>query len=330
MKHSWLMIITAVLLLLLNSPASASSTFTDISNHWAQEEIQFLADEGIVNGIGNGLFGPEQQLTKAQWITMLHRTLNLQITHTEPPAINQFFSDVNQDAYYAEKLYDLALSGIVDDRGIFEGSKTINRQLMAHYLRKAHDYYLAGQDSAASSADASKTVPFSDREQIEKKYAEDVSLCLQWGFVKGYPNGNFAPLRGLTRAEGAMIIYRWKQKMEGETSSNPVTFRETAIQTGPNLELIYRAVPVKEGVEVVISYHLPSPAYYGKVEKATVDGGIVTIVIAQKKVDDGNMYSQVVTVEQKTLLLEINGITKIRVLDGNGELIKEIAVTAIQ
>ncbi|MCC8168976.1 MAG: GDSL-type esterase/lipase family protein [Oscillospiraceae bacterium] len=44
--------------------------FTDISGHWAEETINGLAEQGTVEGTGNGCFEPEGTVTRAEFLQM--------------------------------------------------------------------------------------------------------------------------------------------------------------------------------------------------------------------------------------------------------------------
>jgi hypothetical protein len=54
---------------------SEGSTFTDISGHWAEAEIQRAAALGWVEGDGDGKFRPNDSITRAEAITMINRVL---------------------------------------------------------------------------------------------------------------------------------------------------------------------------------------------------------------------------------------------------------------
>jgi len=57
--------------------ATGSNTFSDVAtNHWAYDSISAAADAGWINGYGNGKFGPDDQITRAQVVTMLNRVMN--------------------------------------------------------------------------------------------------------------------------------------------------------------------------------------------------------------------------------------------------------------
>ena len=65
----------ALAVTMLSTTAFAASVkFTDVpGNHWASSSITEMADKGIMSGIGNNLFAPSQQLSNAEFITMLVR-----------------------------------------------------------------------------------------------------------------------------------------------------------------------------------------------------------------------------------------------------------------
>ncbi len=47
--------------------------FTDIKGHWAEELINEAAEEGIVNGRGDGTFGPDEFITRAEAVALIMR-----------------------------------------------------------------------------------------------------------------------------------------------------------------------------------------------------------------------------------------------------------------
>lgn len=51
-------------------------TFDDISNHWGKEAIEALASREIVNGVGNDLFNPDGNISRAEVAQMLWNLIN--------------------------------------------------------------------------------------------------------------------------------------------------------------------------------------------------------------------------------------------------------------
>ncbi|MGI6429746.1 MAG: S-layer homology domain-containing protein [Syntrophomonadaceae bacterium] len=71
--------------------------FEDTKNHWAREYIGRLAAKGIVNGVGDDLYLPDDPLTRAQFLTMLANTINnLDVTQANPAG----FADVPEQEWY--------------------------------------------------------------------------------------------------------------------------------------------------------------------------------------------------------------------------------------
>ena len=58
-----------------DSGVTGVSTLTDISGHWAEEEIRRAAALGWIHGFSDGTFRPDESITRAQAVTMINRVL---------------------------------------------------------------------------------------------------------------------------------------------------------------------------------------------------------------------------------------------------------------
>jgi hypothetical protein len=57
-----------------DSPApKAPAKFTDLKQDWYKDDVAWASENGIVNGMGNNLFAPDQEVTREQAMTMLMR-----------------------------------------------------------------------------------------------------------------------------------------------------------------------------------------------------------------------------------------------------------------
>jgi len=54
---------------------SNTLSFSDIAGHWAASDIMYVADIGWVNGYPEGTFRPNQQITRAEFMTIVNRIL---------------------------------------------------------------------------------------------------------------------------------------------------------------------------------------------------------------------------------------------------------------
>jgi hypothetical protein len=50
-------------------------SFSDISGHWAEEDIRYAASIGWVNGYTDGTYRPVQNITRAEFMTLVNRML---------------------------------------------------------------------------------------------------------------------------------------------------------------------------------------------------------------------------------------------------------------
>ena len=98
------------------------STFRDVpAGYWAETYIAAAADYGWINGLGNGLFGPERSITRAEVATivnhMLNRAADRDFVSQNPSRLNQFndLTDPGLWYYYemveASNPHDFAYEG---------------------------------------------------------------------------------------------------------------------------------------------------------------------------------------------------------------------------
>ncbi|MBQ7936202.1 MAG: S-layer homology domain-containing protein [Clostridia bacterium] len=67
--------VVTVLYRMSGSPAvTGSAGFSDVeADQWYAEEVNWAAQNGIVNGVGNNMFAPEKTITRQEFVTMLFR-----------------------------------------------------------------------------------------------------------------------------------------------------------------------------------------------------------------------------------------------------------------
>ena len=78
-------------------PMIIDTGFEDVAeNHWALEYIDYMAEEGYVNGVGDNLFAPDRCITRAEFVTILFN-----ISGSDLPSGMTKFNDVSAIAWYA-------------------------------------------------------------------------------------------------------------------------------------------------------------------------------------------------------------------------------------
>lgn len=150
------------------------------------EHIQYLS------GYGGGMFGPADNMTRAQVAQMFYNLLN-----NKNVAITASFSDVSSDAWYAEAVNTLALLGIVTGEGNdrYAPDRSISRAEFTAIAMRFADLATGGENVFSDVAE-------------NTWYYDYVVGSIQYGWINGYSDGTFRPENTITRAEVTTIVNR--------------------------------------------------------------------------------------------------------------------------
>ena len=157
-----------------------SKDFIDTRAHWTKDAIDFVSARGLVNGISDTIYAPNNSTTRAQLWTILAR---------------QNDADLTGGSIWYEKAQNWA-----KDKGVSDGANpnaAINRAQMVTMLWRA-----MGQPAAASGASFAD-VP------ADSYYAQAVAWAIENGITAGVGNGKFDPDAACTRGQIATFLYRY-------------------------------------------------------------------------------------------------------------------------
>lgn len=73
LRHRFTAAALAALLTVTAAPASGAVSYTDSQNHWAAPVIEKAGEYGLMEGYPDGRFGVGENMTRAQFITVLCR-----------------------------------------------------------------------------------------------------------------------------------------------------------------------------------------------------------------------------------------------------------------
>lgn len=81
--------------------------FKDAANHWAKEAINDMGSRMVISGVGNGMFGPMDKITREQAMTMIARAMNItglkaKLANGEIDKLLAGFGDAAKSADYAK------------------------------------------------------------------------------------------------------------------------------------------------------------------------------------------------------------------------------------
>ena len=156
-----------------------SKGFIDTRNHWAEDAIDFVSARGLVNGMTDTIYAPNNSTTRAQLWTILAR---------------QNDADLSGGSIWYEKAQNWAKSEGVSDGA--NPNAAINRAQMVTMLWRA-----VGQPAPATAA------TFTDV-SADAYYAGAVSWAVENGITTGVGGGKFDPTGACTRAQIAAFLAR--------------------------------------------------------------------------------------------------------------------------
>ncbi len=181
--------------------ASPYPTFPDMpTDDWAWPYVESLVAEGVTSGYPDGLYHPQDQVTRAQSAVFLLRAIHGG-DYAPPPAAGNTFPDV-AGHWAADWIEEAADEGLVHGYadGTYRPDRLVSRAEVAVLLLRS----LHGPDYTPPAAAA---YSFSD---IAGHWAADWIEQLHWeGAASGYPDGTYHPDASLTRAEMAALLVRY-------------------------------------------------------------------------------------------------------------------------
>ncbi|OEH85563.1 hypothetical protein BHU72_15000 [Desulfuribacillus stibiiarsenatis] len=166
-----------------------TATFTDL-DHWAKSVVEKLFSKDVVTGYPDGSFKPQNDITRAEFITLVNKVFGF----TEKATIN--FSDVNGQ-WFADEIAKAVAAGYIAGYpdGTMKPNQKITREEAAKVIVEAFGF--EEKQSTATFNDAAKTSEWA------KKY---VAIAKDKGYITGFTDGNFNPLDNIRRGETAQLV----------------------------------------------------------------------------------------------------------------------------
>lgn len=172
--------------------SALAAEFPDTEGHWAGASIGRWSAAGVIDGYADGRFGPDDPITRGQMAAILDRLLGW----TEQ-AENRF-QDMTGGEWYAGAILRANAAGVLGgSAGFARPEDPITRQEAVVMLERALALEYGGGGRT-----------FGDEAQIGSWAREAVDILSGLGLVTGADNGNFEPLRSITRAETMAVLDR--------------------------------------------------------------------------------------------------------------------------
>ncbi|GAX90206.1 S-layer homology domain-containing protein [Effusibacillus lacus] len=270
--------------------------FVDIENHWAKPDIMRMYQAGIVKGVGEGKFAPEQAATREQVVTLILRSTGQSLDKTSTAT----FADVPVDRW-SHPFIETALNRSIIAKGStgkFEPEWPVRRAEAALWISRAVPALNTGVAGG-------NPAPFSDIGKLSSEEQSAISHVYHLGIMMGN-SGLFRPDDSLTRAEMATLIARLFDRLQSHLGGQEMTFHKVDLSKASD-ELKNWAGSVKgtPGLHtkttggktyiLVSRGEKPNAGYGLTITKVIEEKNRVVVKFEQRNPEPGKMYAQVIT-----------------------------------
>ena len=202
-------------------PVLAKTVYYDTYNHWAEKDIDFASNTlKVFKGYGDFTFKPENNITRAEFITILQKTALRQNRMNEVYSSNMSYNDMSNKHWS----YTFIIS-------MYEHLKT-NLEYSYTDIFPGTDFYpdkpITRKKSAALIAAFCKSAVYDNNLSFRdvsggSKYYNEIKTLYNAGIVTGYEDMSFKGGNNITRAEAAAIIRRVYNDMKTSDGSKYLT-----------------------------------------------------------------------------------------------------------
>ena len=202
MKKLTAIILSAIMLLSCAAAVSASAkdpteNFTDVkASAWYHDAVAFVCERGIMGGMSETTFAPAQNMTRAQFVTVIYRMAGSPAVKGSVP-----FADVSDNHWARNAIIWASNKGIIEgyDANTFGPEDSITRAQMVSML-----YRYEGSPRVWGNLNGYK-----DASSVPDYAVKALVWATNKGVVEGYKDGTIGPNNTATRGQMATIIARY-------------------------------------------------------------------------------------------------------------------------
>ena len=182
--------------------------FTDtVYNSWYAQHVDYVYERGLMNGVSDSKFAPNNPVTRGMVVTVLYRIAGQPKVSGSSP-----FSDVPAGKYYTNAVIWAQSEGVVSgfSDGKFHPDENVTREQLATILYR---YSIAKGEVIQGYANLSG---FPDAGSVHNYAKDGMAWAVAEGLIGGVSkNGRdyLQPTNSATRAQFATIISRYLQRI---------------------------------------------------------------------------------------------------------------------
>lgn len=238
MKKLVCLLLALVMVFSLTVPAlAATRTFRDVdSGQWYFKAVEYCADNGYMNGVGDGVFSPGGVVSRAMVAQVLFNMTDAPYyVLAENP-----FTDVANNMWFAKAVVWGRQNGVISgtsDTTFAPNDQVTREQVCTLFYRYYKDFLRFRNITLKSEAEMAAT--FTDWSDVSGYAREAVRWSNDVGFISGTSATTLSPKAGATRAQLAQFLMNFDKVLGADLSDyspTPVTPTPTPTPEEPKPE----------------------------------------------------------------------------------------------
>lgn len=183
-------------------------SFDDMAGHWAEASVNNMGSRLVVNGVGDGRFNPDADITRAEFAAIVVSGLGLRVEPGNVP-----FTDVIGSQWYADDVSTAVDFGLIAgyEDGSFRPQSKITRQEAMTMIARAMQMTGLKKQLAESGRLTNALASFEDANDVAAWAEEGAILSVASKVMNGRTMELLEPQAYMTRAEVAVIVQRLLQ-----------------------------------------------------------------------------------------------------------------------
>ena len=198
--HAWLRTTEASYFEKQAAPISYTGGYSDVSSvEWFSDEVEYVTRGGLMQGMGNAIFAPNQNTTRAEFATVLYRLEGSPVTSLYDP-----FNDVEKGSWYQPAIAWAYQNGVVQGTSAttFDPNANITREQMVTML---HRY----ANRVVKTSVQGSLAPFADASWVSDYAVAPMRWAVGVGVINGTDPNHLSPQGLTTRAQIARVLQQF-------------------------------------------------------------------------------------------------------------------------
>lgn len=197
--------VSFVLIACDGGPDCPGYSFADLNAHaWYHEAVDYVIRNSLMNGYGNGMFGPNDTLSRAMLAQILYNQAG-----SVPVNYLMQYNDVSANTWYIEAVRWAASEGIISGygNGQFGPDDPITREQLVAMLYRYEQFKFGVAETWIPQ------LTYTDVAEISDWAYDAMGWGTMNGIIEGKGNNILDPKGKATRAEAASMLMRFLSRM---------------------------------------------------------------------------------------------------------------------